>query len=127
MIGATLEKKVRVTDLNTAIAAGSGDCPVFATPMMIAEMEGVSAELAKEYIEAVQTTVGTKISVSHISATPIDMEITVRTELVAATDKTFEFKVSAYDAAGLIGEGTHTRAIVHRERFIDRANKKVSL
>lgn len=127
MIGATLEKKVKVTDRNTAIAAGSGDCPVFATPMMIAEMEGVSAQLAKEYIEAAQTTVGTKISVSHISATPVDMEITVRTELTASTEKTMEFKVAAYDGLGLIGEGIHTRAIVHRERFIDRANKKISL
>lgn len=127
MIGATLQKTIRVTDHNTAIAAGSGDCPVFATPMMIAEMEGVSAELAKGFIEAVQTTVGTKISVCHIAASPIDMEITVRSELTAATEKTLEFKVSAFDAAGLIGEGSHTRAIVHRERFIDRANKKIAL
>ena len=78
------------------------------------------------YMGAGKTTVGMMISVSHIAATPLGMEVRIETELteVAPNGKVMTFKATCYDEAGLIGEGTHQRAIVDRARFEAKANAK---
>ena len=125
-IGIKGEQKFVVTADKLANQVGSGLVAVYATPMMIAAIENTAAGSVAPYLEEGKTTVGTLVNVSHVAATPEGMEVRVETELVeiAPNGKMLTFKVAAYDEAGLIGEGTHQRAIVAKERFEARAQAK---
>lgn len=120
------EKKFTVTKAQLASEVGSGLVRVFATPMMIAAMEGTAADSVAPHLDEGKTTVGTHMNVSHVAATPEGMAVRVETELTAITPngKGLTFRVAAYDEAGLIGEGTHERAVVDRERFEQKAQAK---
>ena len=125
-IGIKGEQKFVVTADKLANQVGSGLVAVYATPMMIAAIENTAAGSVAPYLEEGKTTVGTLVNVSHVAATPEGMEVRVQTELVeiAPNGKMLTFKVAAYDEAGLIGEGTHQRAIVAKERFEAKAQAK---
>ncbi|HIY54380.1 MAG TPA: thioesterase family protein [Candidatus Agathobaculum merdavium] len=125
-IGIKGEQKFVVTADKLANQVGSGLVAVYATPMMIAAIENTAAGSVAPYLEEGKTTVGTLVNVSHVAATPEGMEVRVETELVeiAPNGKMLTFKVAAYDEAGLIGEGTHQRAIVAKERFEAKAQSK---
>lgn len=125
-IGIKGEQKFVVTADKLANQVGSGLVAVYATPMMIAAIENTAAGSVAPYLEEGKTTVGTLVNVSHVAATPEGMEVRVETELVeiAPNGKMLTFKVAAYDEAGLIGEGTHQRAIVAKERFEAKAQTK---
>lgn len=125
-IGTKGEQKFVVTADKLANQVGSGLVAVYATPMMIAAIENTAAGSVAPYLEEGKTTVGTLVNVSHVAATPEGMEVRVETELteIAPNGKMLTFKVAAYDEAGLIGEGTHQRAIVAKERFEAKAQAK---
>lgn len=125
-IGIKGEQKFVVTADKLANQVGSGLVAVYATPVMIAAIENTAAGSVAPYLEEGKTTVGTLVNVSHVAATPEGMEVRVETELVeiAPNGKMLTFKVAAYDEAGLIGEGTHQRAIVAKERFEAKAQAK---
>ncbi|MCR4842436.1 MAG: thioesterase family protein [Eubacterium sp.] len=108
-----------------AAQVGSGLLDVYATPMMIALMENVASTGVAEYLEEGQGTVGTKINVDHVSATPIGMKVTVEAELVEVDRRRLVFSVKAFDEAGLIGEGTHERFIIDNEKFFSKAQGKL--
>ena len=102
----------------------SGCLDVFATPMVVAFMEETALELLEPSLHDGITTVGTEVNVRHISPTPLGAEVRFTAELVESDDRFFSFKVEAYDKAGLIAEGTHTRASVKAEKFEKKANEK---
>lgn len=118
------KKSVRVTKDNSAAAMGSGTLAVFATPAMIALMEGCAHESVASYLEAGSTTVGTALDVRHVAATPVGMEVTCESELVRMDGRSLTFSVKAHDASGLVGEGTHERFIVGETRFQQKADAK---
>ena len=109
----------RVTEAQLANRVGSGLVAVFATPMMIAGIEKTAAESVQPYVGEGKTTVGTRVDVTHEAATPCGMEVRFETELteISANGKLLTFRVAAYDAAGLIGQGTHQRC-ERRDRAI---------
>lgn len=123
-IGATFTAKTTVTEQNTALAVGSGDAPVFATPMMTALMEHAAMQLAAQFLEEGQTTVGTSLSVTHSAATPVGMVVEATAVLTAVEGRILSFSVTSKDESGIIGEGTHQRAIVWRERFVEKTYAK---
>lgn len=103
---------------------GSGDLDVLATPAMIAEMERAACTLLARFLEPGQTSVGTAMDVSHMSATPSGMAAEASAEIVAAEGRRVDFTVSARDAAGEIGRGTHSRVIVDAARFQQKTDAK---
>lgn len=113
-----------VTVENCAKTVGSGELEVYATPSMIALVEKAAWMSVAEYLEEGQGTVGTRLNVSHVSATPVGMEVRCKTELIEIDGRRLLFAVKAYDEAGLIGEGTHERFIVWNERFQQKADGK---
>ncbi len=113
-----------VTVENCAKTVGSGELEVYATPSMIALVEKAAWMSVAEYLEEGQGTVGTKLEISHVSATPVGMEVRCKTELIEIDGRRLLFAVKAYDEAGLIGEGTHERFIVWNERFQQKADGK---
>ena len=116
---------VVVNESNTAAAVGSGDTRVFATPMMVALMENAASTLAAESLEEGQTTVGIEVQVSHVAATPVGMTVEATATLTAAEGRTLTFSMEARDERGVIGTGTQKRAIVLRERFVEKAYSKL--
>lgn len=122
--GITGKQTITVTEDKTAEVMGSGMLPVYATPAMIALMENTASKSVQEHLEEGQGTVGTLIQVKHVSATPVGMDVTCETTLVEVDRKRLVFEVKAYDAAGIIGEGTHERFIIDNEKFMTKAKSK---
>lgn len=116
--------KTVVEESNTAISMGSGGLSVFATPSMVALMECAAAGSVIPHIDEGKGTVGTKISISHTSATPVGMEVTAVSELIEIDGKRLVFNVEATDECGQIGFGTHERFIIDNTRFMEKTNSK---
>ena len=110
---------------DTAYEVGSGSLLVYATPCMVALMEGAACDAIAEYLPEDKTSVGTMLNISHVSATPVGLEVRAEAEITAVEGNKLCFKVSAYDEAGLIGEGTHERFIVSSQRFLDKTYSKL--
>ena len=125
----TVGMKFRAEDVvvqeNTAASAGSGTLPVFATPFMCALMEKAAWTSIAPHLNDGDGTVGTKLDISHISATPLGMKVWAESEITAVDGKRIELKVAAYDEKGLIGEGTHERFIITNARFLAKAGRKL--
>ena len=113
-----------VTEQNTAASVGSGDLPVFSTPYMLALMEEASKSSVAPYLEDGQSTVGTKLSISHDAATPVGMKVWAESCLTEIDGRRLVFDVCAYDECGVIGQGTHERFIIKRQRFLEKTQAK---
>ena len=114
-----------VTDANTAQAACSGALPVFGTPFMCALMEEAAWKSIAPHLEPGQSTVGTRLNVSHDSATPVGMRVWAESEITQVDGKRLVLTVAAFDERGPIGRGTHERFIVTDERFLAKCAKKL--
>ena len=110
---------------DTAKEVGSGDLLVYATPCMVALMEGAACEAIAEALTDSQTTVGTALNIEHISATPVGLEVRAEAEVTAVEGKVITFDVRAFDEAGEIGRGTHKRVIVNSQKFLEKAYSKL--
>lgn len=122
--GITGEKSIAVTIDNTALAMGSGTLRVFATPAMIALVEGCCAESVEDMLPEGITSVGTKVEVEHLAASPLGASIFCKSKLINADDRRLDFEFEVYDNSGLIGRGKHTRFTVDAERFVAKTYKK---
>lgn len=120
------EKSVAVTIENTALAMGSGTLRVFATPAMIALIEGCCAESVEDLLGEGITSVGTKVEIEHLAATPLGVSVLCRSKLAAVDGRRLDFEVEVFDNAGLIGKGTHTRFTVDAEKFISKTYAKLN-
>lgn len=116
--GLTHTSTLTVEQQHTAQALGSGDMPVLATPQMVALMENAAMLAVAQQLEASETTVGTQIAVSHVRASKVGAEVRATARLTAIDGRRLDFEVEAYDGETLIGQGTHTRFVVQRERFM---------
>lgn len=119
-IGLTHTSRIIVGDGNTAIALGSGDMPVLATPAMMALMENAAMLAVAPELEDGDTTVGGHIESSHLRPTPIGAEVSATATLEKIDGRKLFFKIIAQQGDVVIGEGTHLRFIVNRERFLSR-------
>ena len=109
-----------MTDAVTAIAMGSGDMPVLATPAMMALMENAAMLAVAPHLPEGCTTVGGHISASHLKPTPVGETVTATATVIRVEGKKIEFKLKARCGDTLLGEGTHLRFIVDREKFMSR-------
>lgn len=119
-IGLKHESTTVVSAANTATTLGSGDMDVFATPAMVALMENAAMLAVKNHLPEGSATVGTQINTSHLKASPLGATITASAELTAVDGRRLTFAVKAWDEKGIIGEGSHTRFVVDRERFLSK-------
>ena len=125
----TVGMKGQVTSLvekeDTAATVGSGSLLVYATPCMVALMEGAACEAIAPALPEDKTSVGIQLSIDHVSATPAGMEVRAEAEVTEVDGKIVTFKLTAYDEAGVIGEGTHKRCVVSSQRFLDKTYAKL--
>ena len=127
--GLSATSEITVSEAMLACNVGSGLVEVFSTAMMIAWMEATAVAAVQEVLDhegSGMTTVGTKVDISHMAATPCGMKVTFNAELVgmSSNGKGLTFKVSARDEVGLVGEGLHERVVVHKEKFESRTRAR---
>ncbi len=113
-----------VTLDDTASRWGSGLVPVFSTPALVGLMESAAVKALEGAQQPGQTSVGARIDVRHLAATPVGMRIRARAELTGVEGRKLTFKVQAWDEAELAGEAEHERFVVDEARFLARVEKK---
>ena len=122
--GITGHAETTVNEKNTAAAMGSGLLPVFATPAMLALMEQAAASSVQPYLAEGEGSVGTRLEVSHLAATPIGLAVRAESELTLVDRRRLVFTVRAWAGEELIGEGRHERFIIQNQRFLEKALAK---
>ncbi len=123
-VGMTAEKQEQVTNDNTAMRYGSGSAAVYATPAMIGLMEGTCLKAVDPVLPADLSTVGIRLDVRHLAATPVGLGVRATAELTEIAGKRLTFKVEAFDDKEKIGEGIHERYIIEVEKFMAKAQAK---
>ena len=116
---------VTVNEENTAKAMGSGTLDVFATPALIALMEETCWRSVANELEEGCGTVGTLLEIKHTAPTPVGMKVTCESVLTEVDGRRLVFEVTAHDAKGVVGEGSHERFIIQNEKFQVKANAKL--
>ena len=124
-VGMKGEVSTLVEREDTAKEVGSGSLLVYATPCMVALMEGAACEALGDVLGEDKTSVGIELNIQHLSATPVGLEVRAEAEVTAVEGKIITFQLTAYDEAGEIGKGTHTRAIVPVQKFLDKTYSKL--
>ena len=110
---------------DTALEVGSGSLLVYATPCMVALMEGAACEAIAQALSEEKTSVGIELNLQHTSATPVGMEVSAYAEVTAVDGNIVTFSITATDEAGNIGTCTHKRAIISTQRFLDKTYAKL--
>jgi len=118
--------EIVVGEQHTAPRIGSGRVRVLATPVMINLMEAAALDAVENLIPAGHQSLGTRLDVRHIAATPVGMRVRATAKLLAVDGRTLEFRVEAHDEKDLIGDGVHTRLVVNVERFDQRVQAKLN-
>ena len=116
--GLSFTTTMRVAAEVTAEYIGSGDLAVLATPAMCALMENAAMMAVAQRLEEGQTTVGTALNIEHSRATKVGAVVTATAVLTEVNGRELKFNIAARDEVGVIGEGSHTRFIVNREKFM---------
>lgn len=121
MIGTkgSFTRVIAATD--TAAAVGSGTIDVCATPVIAAVMEAAAVAALAPHLNDDETTVGTRISLTHTAPSLVGMTLTADAEITAHTGRQYEFTVTVRDEIGVVAEGTHTRVLVKTSRFLANA------
>ena len=117
---ATLEHTV--TDEDTAAALGSGDLPVLATPRLLAWCEAATCAAVARDLEEGRTTVGTRVALDHVAASPVGARVEVRATVVYVDGRLLRFEVvgTHVEDGKVVGHGEVTRVVVDAERFLSR-------
>ncbi|MBQ9180222.1 MAG: thioesterase family protein [Firmicutes bacterium] len=123
-IGTKGAREITVTEDMCASKAGKGLPPVLSTPNLISNMEGTCLDSVMPFLEEGQATVGAKVDITHMAATPVGMKVFFESELLEAEGAKLVFSVTARDEVETVGKGTHVRFIIDQQGFIDNLAKK---
>jgi fluoroacetyl-CoA thioesterase len=123
--GRTHRQSVKVTEEMTPPHLRTDPVRVLATPEMIRLIEQTAIQSVQPLLKAGQTTVGTRVDVTHLAATPEGMTVTVTVELTAVDRRRLTFRAEVHDEVEKVGEGTHERFIIDREQRGPRLQAKL--
>jgi fluoroacetyl-CoA thioesterase len=97
---------------------------VLSTPRLIQLMEAAAIEAIKGYMSSRELSLGTRVSIQHLSATPLGMKVTAHALLKRVEKNRLFFLVDAYDEKEKVAEGEHERLVVSKDRFVQKVSKK---
>ena len=123
--GLTGSAQLVVGPEHTAPFVGSGRIAVLATPVMINVIEAAALEAVEHLLPAGHQSLGIRLDVGHVAATPVGLQVTATAEVVRVQGRTITFRVEARDPFEVIGGGTHQRVVVSVARFDERVQRKV--
>ncbi len=110
-----------VGEQDTAVALGSGDVDVLATPRLISLCEEATVVAVAGVLGAGRTSVGVRVQFDHLAPVRVGSQVTAEAVLEKVEGRRLTFTVSATDAAGLVGAGRVTRVVVDIEGFLAKA------
>ncbi len=125
-VGMTFERTITVTERETARHLAGKGVQVFATPEMVRLMEECALEGVLPYLQPDQNTVGVRVEMRHLAATPIGMKVTARCTLVEMDRRRLVFKAEIHDELEKVGEGSNERFIVERTKHEQRLAEKLA-
>ncbi|HSE55265.1 MAG TPA: hotdog domain-containing protein [Nocardioidaceae bacterium] len=113
-----------VTEADTAAALGSGDLPVLGTPRLLAWCEAATCAAIAETLEPSRTSVGTRVSLEHLAASPVGERVEVQASVAYVDGRLVRFSLAASHVSDgkVVGTGEVTRVVVDRERFLSRVS-----
>ena len=117
-VGTSATVRLVVGDADTAIALGSGDVPVLGTPRIVALMEQAAVSVLAGTLDDGDTSVGTRIAVDHLAASPVGAVVTATAEIVGLNGRAVSFRLVVYEEDRQVATGDHVRFVVDRERFV---------
>jgi predicted thioesterase len=123
-VGSSGSASALVNEQRLATSVGSGDAPVFASPMLVALMEAAAVDCIEAQLPDGHQSLGTHLDVTHSSPTPIGFTVTATATLASIDGRKLTFKVEANDGVEQIGSGEHTRVVVDTARFMARLAAK---
>ena len=123
--GLTASITLKVEEGDTALALGSGDVPVLATPRLVTLVEKASIAALGAKLGPDKTSVGYEVQLAHLSPTPVGSEVTAEATLESVEGRRLTFRVAVTDDRGLVAAGRITRVVVVRDRFIERAQSEL--
>ena len=124
--GMTFEKTLTVTEAVSAKHLAGHGIAVFSTPELVRFMEICALEGVRSYLEPGQDTVGTRVDIKHLAATPVGMRVTAKCTLVEVDRRRLSFTFEVHDELDKISEGTHERFIIDSEKQQQRIREKVA-
>jgi len=123
-VGLTGSASRLVTQERLATEVGSGDVPVFASPMLIAVMEAAAVDCVEGHLPENHQSLGVHLDITHSAPTPLGLTVTATATLKAIDGRKLTFDVVAHDGVERIGFGTHIRVVVDTPRFLARLAAK---
>lgn len=124
-VGLVNEMVITVPESDTArVTGGESLPPVLSTPRVISYLERTAHYGILPFLPESQTSVGTIVTLKHLAATPVGMQVRFRAELVEVDRRRLRFKIEAFDEVEKIAEGEHERFIVDKDRFYQRLAEK---
>jgi predicted thioesterase len=120
--GLTGTAELDVTDDCTAIALGSGDVPVLATPQVVALVEQAALRAVEGSLADGETTVGMRLQIDHLAPTAVGHRVQASAKLTKVEGRRLVFKVAVSDERGLIAAGNVSRVVVNRQRFLEKCD-----
>jgi fluoroacetyl-CoA thioesterase len=119
-IGMSAERTLVVPPERTVGHFVRGMPMVYATPMMILEMEMTSGDAINSHLEPGWVTLGTEVDIRHLAATPVGAKVRTIARVIAVERRVIRFEVEAFNDQRRIGEGRHARGLVNVEAFMKR-------
>ncbi len=124
--GMTFEKTVMVTGAMAATHLAGEGVAVFSTPELVRFVEICALEGVRPHLKTGQETVGTRVDVRHLAATPVGMRVTARCNLTEVDRRRLSFTFEVHDELDKIAEGAHERFIIDRDRQQQRLQEKLA-
>jgi predicted thioesterase len=113
--------ELAVREADTALAFGSGDVPVLATPVLVALCEQAACHAVADHLQPGETTVGVRVELAHLAPTQVGSVVRAEATLDRSDGRRLVFTVNASDSCGLVAAGKITRVIVDRDAFLEKA------
>jgi predicted thioesterase len=117
-------EKTLVVDAGRCIAFMGPENAVYATPKMVGDVEYAIRDFLLQHLDAGEDTVGTRVVIDHLAATPEGMKVTIRYQVLAVEGRSVRCAFSVRDDLEECGRGEHVRFVVDVQRTRERLAKK---
>lgn len=124
--GKTYQSQTRVEEWMTAEKAGNKGVPVLSTPILLQLVEEAAIQCVAPFLEDAEITLGAHVDLTHLAPTPVGLIVSTEVEVLKVDGRRIEFAFTAYDEREKVGEGTHERYVISREKFRERLDDKLS-
>ena len=119
--GLCAQAELEVTDADTAIALGSGDVPVLATPRLVALCERAARDALGPHLGEGQTSVGFRVEITHLVPVMVGSRVVASASVERTEGKLIVFNVTVTDKCGLVAAGKMVRVLVTTDSFMEKA------